>query len=362
MKIALTHADLPNESKGGVAFQVHYLANALVDRGHDVTLFTFSPAWPECRYQVHSFPKPPAPLKRLYSFALAARLARTDFGGFDVLHTNGDNFLLKRNGPCPQVRTFYGAARDEADHAARLRRRLYQRLMAYLETRGARTADIVVGISEATRARIPAVTRVVPCGVDVGRFHPGPKFERPAVLFVGTAGGRKRGDFLADVFARSVRPRFPDAELWAVADRPLAGENVVNFGKVPFETLADLYRRAWVFCLPSTYEGFGVPYIEAMASGTAVVASPNPGAREVLENGRWGVLASDATLGDDLYRLLNDAGERAHFAAQSLGRSRDFAWTRVAEQYERIYADAVERFGCRRAGTAAPSQALERAK
>ncbi len=67
----------------------------------------------------------------------------------------------------------------------------------------------------------------------------------------------------------------------------MRGEGIVNLGKkVPFEKLCELYQRAWILCLPSTYEGFGVPYIEAMASGTVAVASPNPGAKEILDNGK----------------------------------------------------------------------------
>ncbi len=77
MKIAMTHVNLPNESKGGVAFQVHYLANTLVERGHEVTMFTFSPAYAECRYRVHRYPIAER-MRRFHSFVLAARTSRTD--------------------------------------------------------------------------------------------------------------------------------------------------------------------------------------------------------------------------------------------------------------------------------------------
>ena len=58
----------------------------------------------------------------------------------------------------------------------------------------------------------------------------------------------------------------------------------------PLERLIELYQQAWLFCLPSSYEGFGVPYIEAMSCGTPVVATPNAGAREVLEEMAGGTL------------------------------------------------------------------------
>ena len=338
LKIAVTHVDLPNESKGGVAYQVHYLANALADRGHDITLFTCSRLYAECRYRVHQYRVSPR-LRRFQSFVFAARLAQTDFSGFDMLHTNGDNYLLR--GRSPQLRTFYGSAKDEAGSAVRLRRRLYQEVIARLETLGARAADLNVGISEATRTRIPAVTEIVPCGVDIRRFRPGPKSEQPTILFVGTTGGRKRGQFLADIFRREVRPRFPQAQLWAVAEKPMEGEGIVNLGRVPLEELTRLYQQAWVFCLPSTYEGFGVPYIEAMASGTAVVASPNPGAREVLRDGAFGILAEDAEIGGQINALLSDAAKRDDYSQRGLTRSQKFAWDQVTERYERLYAQLI---------------------
>jgi glycosyltransferase involved in cell wall biosynthesis len=334
MKIAMTHVDLPNESKGGVAFQAHYLANILVERGHDVTMFTFSPVYPDCRYSVHQYPISPQ-LRRLQAFVFAVHLAKTDFSGFDIIHTHGDNYLLW--GHHPQVRTFHGSAKDEAISAQRLRRRLYQMVMANLEQVGARVSDVNVGVSHATQARIPAVSVIIPCGVNIARFCPGQKAEHPSILFVGTTEGRKRGRFLADVFHREVRSHFPNAELWAVTERPMEGEGIVNFGKVPLETLCELYQRAWIFCLPSTYEGFGVPYIEAMASETAVVASPNPGALEVLREGEYGVIAEDSDLGNQLTHLLSHEEIRRTYAEKGLLRAQNFTWEQVAMQYENLY-------------------------
>lgn len=339
LKIAMAHVDLPNETKGGVAAQAHLLANVLSDRGHEVTMFTFSPAYADCRYRVHQYPLRKQ-ARRFASFCLAACLARTDFSGFDVLHTHGDNYLL--HGRHPQVRTFHGSARDEAASAQTWQRRVYQTLLIGLEQRGARAADRCTGVSEATRARIPAVSEIIPCGVDTLSFRPGVKTTHPTILFVGTTGGRKRGQFLADEFAREVRPRFPDAELWSVAEKPMAGDGILNFGRVDADTLADLFRRAWVFCLPSTYEGFGVPYIEAMASGTAVVASPNPGAREVLRGGTDGLIADDDQLGMVLVNLLRDPAKRHALEQSGPLRAGDFSWEQVAGKYEAVYADLID--------------------
>ncbi|CAN1212338.1 Glycosyltransferase family 1 protein [Tumidithrix helvetica PCC 7403] len=338
MKIAMTHVDLPNESKGGVAFQAHYLANVLVERGHDVTMFTFSPWFEECRYQVHQYAIAPK-LKKFHAFLLAGNLAKTDFSAFDIVHTHGDNFLLF--GKHPQVRTFHGSAIDEALSAVTWRFRAYQTVFAGLEKVGAWIADVNVGVSKATQKRIPAVSIVVPNGVDTDRFSPGQKSEHPSILFVGTTGGRKRGEFLAEIFRQQVRTKFPQAELWTVAEKPMEGEGILNFGRVSQDALCELYRRAWIFCLPSTYEGFGIPYVEALAAGTPTVASLNVGAREILEEGKYGILAEDDQIGNQINLLLENENLRQKYAELGLVRSRDFSWELVAQKYEQIYADAI---------------------
>src|SRR5581483_8941283 len=123
---------------------------------------------------------------------------------------------------------------------------------------------------------------------------------------VGTYKNRKRGHLLMEAFTRQIRPAVPEAELWMVCSDAPAAPGVTVHGRVSEKELAELYSRAWVFCLPSSYEGFGVPYIEAMASGTPVVATPNPGSLEVLDGGRCGVIVDPDELGDALIALLRD--------------------------------------------------------
>jgi glycosyltransferase involved in cell wall biosynthesis len=108
-------------------------------------------------------------------------------------------------------------------------------------------------------------------------------------------------------------------------------------GRLDDEALADVYRRAWVFCLPSTYEGFGIPYAEAMLSGLPVVATPNPGSDYVTDGGKAGIITHDRDLGRTLARVLGDERERARMRRAGLQRAELFDLRAVADRYEELY-------------------------
>jgi len=80
-----------------------------------------------------------------------------------------------------------------------------------------------------------------------------------------------------------------------------------------------------------------VPYIESMASGTPVVATPNVGACEVTDDGKYGVVCADEDLGRNLVRMLTDTVLRDRMRRAGLLRARDFSWDRICDDYEALY-------------------------
>lgn len=335
MKIAITSLYLPSGSKIGVGYQVHYLANELVRRDHEVTVYSQTGPSADSLYDVVTAPSG----ERFRTFGFAWNLRQYDFSKYDVLNAHGDDWFLWGKKRPRHVHTFHGSCLAEMIHARSFKEKVRMGALAACELNSLFVADSTVAVSENTRRYIPGIRDIIPCGVNLNAFQPSDRqSEKPSILFVGTMHGRKRGALLTDIFLKEVRSRIPDAELWAVCEQKVEGPGIRWMGRIPLAELAELFRTAWVFCLPSTYEGFGVPYIEAMASGAPVVASPNPGANEVLGRGQYGKVAPDGQLGDALVEVLENAGLRKLMREAGLQRAQDFSWPRICGLYEAVYA------------------------
>jgi phosphatidyl-myo-inositol alpha-mannosyltransferase len=338
MRIGFFHTTLPERDRkpGGVDVFVYRLAQKLTERGHEVTVFSFSRRPPEAAFE-HVQLKPVwvghSTVTRL--FAVPLLVNRLNPPGLDVLHLHGDDwFYLRRK--VPTVRTFHGSALFEARHSPRWRRRLGQLAVYPLELLACRLATG----SYCVAPGMPAGYRldgILGPGIDPGR-DPAERPHPPSILFVGTWNGRKRGRFLYETFQAHVRPSVPDVELWMVSDAvPFVDEQVRWIASPPDDELNDLYRRAWVLCLPSTYEGFGLPYLEAMAHNTPVVATPNPGSRFVSGDGEAAQLVTDDRLGESLVQLLTDEALRKRLARAGRVRADAFNWDAVLDVHERAY-------------------------
>jgi phosphatidyl-myo-inositol alpha-mannosyltransferase len=334
---------VPKRKPGGVDVSVRRLAKALADRGHQVRIFSFAARVTQDPYDhVKLRPVGIQNRKLLGRYLLIPLLLnRLDTTDLDVLHIHGDDWLFMRRS-VPTIRTFHGSALFEALHATNPLRRMSQLVSFATELVSARLAIDSYTVSPGEMP-IYRAAGYLPHGLKPGaEMVDDRKSPRPSILFVGTWDGRKRGELLARVFAREIRPHLHEAELWMVSDRYEPGDGIRWFGSPGDEELAELYRRAWVFCLPSTYEGFGLPYLEAMARGTAVVASPNPGAIHLLDDGKAGWIVDDRDLHKALIRLLTDDGMRESVAARGATRAKDFSWDRVVISYERAYSRAIE--------------------
>ncbi len=227
---------------------------------------------------------------------------------------------------------------------------VYRRLVP----RVARRALAVVTDSEFSRREISALAgvdssrlHVIPCGVSA-LFRRAAESSSPAengsyLLAVGSLDPRKN---LARLIRAYARLDHTQTELWIVGSeldchrrsetRRLAETTpgVRLLGSQSDEELAALYRRALAFVFPSLYEGFGLPVIEAMASGCPVVASSAASLPEVCGEAALSVDPCDVSgLTGAIDRIIRDADLRRELRDRGLERSRSYTWERAGERY-----------------------------
>jgi glycosyltransferase involved in cell wall biosynthesis len=119
-------------------------------------------------------------------------------------------------------------------------------------------------------------------------------------------------------------------------------KHVRFLGFVPDRTLAVLYRLAAVFVFPSLYEGFGLPPLEAMASGTPVVTSNVSSLPEVMGDAAVLIDPYDpAAIASGIRSVLANPAHRADLVARGLARARDFSWERSVRRVRDIYASVL---------------------
>jgi glycosyltransferase involved in cell wall biosynthesis len=130
--------------------------------------------------------------------------------------------------------------------------------------------------------------------------------------------------------------------LCATASEAGAPDTVVALGPVSEDRLRALYRAATALVYPSLYEGFGLPLIEAMASGTPVLASHEASIPEVL--GGAGLLLDPRDVDawrDAIIRLVDDESLRSDLRARGLARAATYTWQRTARLTLDVYRDAL---------------------
>jgi phosphatidyl-myo-inositol alpha-mannosyltransferase len=349
LKIGFIAHVLPEKGKkvGGVSVVVQRLAIGLADLGHQVTVFSTNPPSEEVPFQWKPITSNAFLLKLcgmpvLDLFLIPIVLIFTNLRAYDILHFHGnDTFYC---GKRPRVRTLHGSSIREFQYSPSLLRKLVMLLGFVFEWISIWRMDAIFTIGTDTAGIYGLGSdSIVPNPVGSGQFFPGEKTVHPQVFYNGYWKGRKRGHFAYQCFIEKVLPVFPDARLVFLGNECPAHPQVDFIKGATDEALAKFYRESWVFAYPSTYEGFGLAYVEAMASGTVVLTSPNSGANDILKDGTLGVLADDDSFGDRLCELLSRADLRAAYERSGLDRAMDFSQETVASDHLRRYEEVLAR-------------------
>jgi glycosyltransferase involved in cell wall biosynthesis len=239
--------------------------------------------------------------------------------------------------------------------------------------RSARAASHVLTVSEFSRGEIAAAYGIAPARITVAphgapslftsadsspRLPLPPGVSAPFLLHVGDLHERRNLEVAFEALAGvrrnaivSSRPSLVLAgvdrgvgdRLRTIAAARGIGDAVVFAGSVSDQTLRALYAAAAALVYPSRYEGFGLPVLEAMASGTPVLASRCASLPEVL--GECGMLLDPEDVRqwtEAIAVVLNDGGQRARMRTAGLARASHFTWAKTARITLEVYRHVAQ--------------------
>lgn len=370
MRIAIDYTPAIRQG-AGIGRYTRSLVSALAGRlsdGEELVLWHTRDAEPEDppslandRVQLRRVPLPERVLTGAWHRLHAPFRLEHLIGSVDVVH--GPDFVIPPTS-APAVVTIHDLSyivTPEYAHPA-LRRYLMQAVPRALERAAGivavseTTASDLVEHYHAPRERIT----VIPNGVDP-RFHPPSQEEirrvhaklevrRPYFLTVGTIEPRKNHRTLLEAFAQ-VYAAFPEASLLIVGRHgwladPIVAEIDAAARRLPVRLLSriddrllpGLYAGSTALVYPSWYEGFGLPVVEAMASGAAVITSDHGALAEVAGDAALLVSAGDADkLAEQMCRVLEDTALREDLVQRGRARAAQFTWEAAAEAHLALY-------------------------
>ncbi len=402
MKILYTSTGYkPAYRLGGPVISVSAVAENLVRKGHQVTVFTTNSNLDEdlavpldrpvdvagvtvwyfrrddwVKRNLTFIPYLSRSIGYLYTPGMKAELDRL-VPNVDLVHTQGP-FVYPTLAAARAARRhgkplFYhqrGAFTPERLRFRQLKKMLY---IQAVERPIMRDASTLIALTEAEaesyrRLRLSTPIRVVPNGIDVEECRRGSgsdadqRWGIPAgalvILFLGRLHPTKGADKLLEAFL-NIHARFPRAYLvlagpdeWRlVAEfrkkiaRASAKSRVLFPGMVSGKDKFDLLARADLFCLPSEAEGFSMGVLEALASETAVLISPGCGFPAVVTAGAGRIVAADPRpLAEALGEMLSNPEELVVMGGR--GRElalREYSWEHVTQRLLEVYEEGIQR-------------------
>ncbi len=361
-------------SLGGITEHVHHFAAELLNRGHEVVIFT-PEAGPFGR-DTGAVGKHVIKIGRSISIYANDSFARVSLGRnlnrdlekllhqgcFDLIHVHSPltptlPLSSIRYAPVPVVGTFHTHFNEN------LWLSLFRtKLLPYMNALALRLAVSPVCIKSLARFFPEHPFEVVPNGIDTTWYSPKkdplPEYSDGAfnILYVGRFDPRNGLDILLKAF-QILSAKHPQARLLIIGYGPLESsyrkmvpealkDRVIFVGKVD-EARPAYYRSAHVLCFPAKKGSFGITLLEAMASGIPVVTTDIEGFRFVMTPGKHGLMVKEEEGPEGYARaltfFLENPDQRRAMGEKARQRALDFSWPRITEQvldlYYQILAD-----------------------
>jgi glycosyltransferase involved in cell wall biosynthesis len=264
----------------------------------------------------------------------------------DIIHVLYPQFLPNR-AALVYARVMIRRALKRADRILTVSYNTKRDLVDYFGIAPARVEVVYNGVSSKFRPDIPREERE--------RIASKYRLPRPYLLFLGGEKPHKNVRNVLRAFAQARRERALPHTLVLAGPMPKNRSRVEALiaalelesrvsrpGVVPDEDLPGLFAGADVFLYPTLYEGFGLPVVEAMASGVPVLTSSTSALQEIAGGYAYLVDPTDVdAIARGVATLATDSARRQELVDLGKRRARDFSWDRAAQQTLRVYAEAL---------------------
>lgn len=354
---------------GGISEHIYFLSTELRKRGHQVDILTS-----KMKNSQKSEPNVYrigtsiiVPMNKSFSRLTIHPLVPVrirDFlrkNKYDIIHIHGSLaptlpiFTIKYSKSC-NFSTY---------HAWHKKSLGYKIFRLYLYRNYFKKLDGIIAVSKAameTMAKyFPGEYRIIPNGVDINLYSPGPSNITdlkgfPKILFVGRLEPRKGLRYLLEAMPMILN-KFKDAILVVIGKGPLEKvykkmlshkikQSVIFKGEVSEEEKINYYRWCDIFCAPSIgHESFGITLLEAMATTKPVVCSAIPGYSEVVENGKEALLfkpKNPESIAHKIILLAKDEKLRKKLSKNGRKKAEKFSWGKIAAKVEEYYYEKLQ--------------------
>jgi len=359
---------------GGLEYAVHYLSNALVEFGHEVTVLArFAPDRvsisdkEKTHYQIVRYWLPRSKGFFHPSFVKAMLRSKMKRNKFDIVHAHqlypAGYWAIVSLAPFKRVIVITAQGADiqlepDYDYGKRLDKKIDRKIRWALKE-----GQYFTAVSSSLKNEMVALgaaagsIQVIPNGVDLQLFSGQnvSESEKPYLFSMGRLVYKKGYDVLIKAFAKVIQENY-DMDLIIAGRGPeesdlrdlvrkwrLSGR-VKFVGFVDGEKKLSLLKGSRFYVCSSRREGLALANLEALAAGKPVVAFDVDGNSDMIEHGKNGLLAKpedSEDLASKMQMLLRDEKLQERMKRQALRMAKKYDWRQIARQYESLYNDMV---------------------